>query len=137
MQDPRSKLADIGRPYFEGAERGELLLPRCNSCGRHFFYATVLCQHCRSDDWDWVPSKGDGEVYSHTAVHRPLGSSLKAPYVVVVVTLDEGVRVMSNLLDADPDTVAIGQRVKVDFARDWQGTVVPMFRLAGVSPKAG
>ncbi|HEY1688371.1 MAG TPA: Zn-ribbon domain-containing OB-fold protein [Solirubrobacteraceae bacterium] len=136
MPSPRSNLADIGRPYFEAAERGQLLLPRCNSCGRHFFYGTVLCQHCRSDDWDWVPSAGNGSIYSYTVVHRPLGSSLKAPYVVVVVTLEEGVRVMANLLDADPEAVAIDQRVQVDFAPDWQGKVVPMFRLAGGSAKA-
>jgi uncharacterized OB-fold protein len=135
MTVPRQKLADISRPYFAAAERGQLLLPRCLTCGRNFFYPTVLCQHCHSSEWEWVPSPGEGTIYSHTAVHRPLGSSLPAPYVVVVVELTEGIRMMGNLLDADPDAVEIGQAVRVDFAPSWQGQVVPMFRLA--APEAG
>jgi uncharacterized protein len=130
VQSPRTNLADISRPYFEAAERGELVLPRCNRCGRHFFYATVLCQHCHTPDWDWQPSAGRGTIYSYTAVYRPLGSWFEAPYVVVVVELDEGIRMMGNLLGADPEAVAIGQPVRVDFAGSWQGRTVPMFRLA-------
>jgi hypothetical protein len=130
VQSPRSNLADISRPYFEAAERGELVLPRCNRCGRHFFYATVLCQHCHTSDWDWQPSAGRGTIYSYTVVHRPLGSWFEAPYVVVVVELEEGIRMMGNLLGADPEAAAIGQPVRVDFAGSWQGRTVPMFRLA-------
>lgn len=136
MREPRQKLGDIARPYFDAAARGELVIPQCNSCRRHFFYATVLCQHCHSGDWEWVRSDGAGAIYSHTAVHRPLGSSLPAPYIVVVVELDEGIRMMGNLLDCADDVVKIGQRVSVDFAPSWQGDAVPMFRLAGDRPAA-
>jgi uncharacterized protein len=130
MTAPRQRLADIADPYFAAAKRHELVLPRCSSCDRHFFYPTVLCPHCHSSEWTWVPAGGDGVVYSFTVVHRPLGSSMPAPYVVAVVALPEGVRLMANLVGEGADSCEIGMPVRVDFSESWDGRTVPVFRPA-------
>jgi uncharacterized protein len=127
MTTTRRKLADIGRPLFDAAAEGRLVIPQCSSCGRHFFYPTVLCPHCHSKEWLWVESAGTGAVYSFTVVHRPLSSRLPAPYIIVIVGLDEGIRMMGNLLNCGIDDVAIGDRVRVTFAPGVDERVVPMF----------
>jgi uncharacterized protein len=126
---PRSNLAEIAVPFFEACERGELVIPRCDACGRLFFYPTVLCPRCHSDEWGWQRVSGDATIYSFTEVHRPLGSQLPAPYVVAVVTLaeDESVRMMTNILDVSPGELALGDPVKVRFGTSWDGRTVPMF----------
>jgi hypothetical protein len=127
MATTRKKLADIGAPYFEGAERGDLVIPRCSSCRRYFFYPTVLCPQCHATERTWEKVSGAGSIYSYTVVYRPLSSRLSAPYVVAVIELDEGVRMMGNVLGSDPDDIAIGDRVGVTFAEGGDGRTVPMF----------
>jgi uncharacterized OB-fold protein len=124
---PRT-LADLAAPFFDAAARAELVVPRCDNCSRYFFYATVLCQHCHSPKWSWTRSSGLGTVYARTVVHRPLQPELEAPYVVAVIELDEGVRLMTNIVEVDPHQVAIGQRVEAVFGDSWNGRAVPFFR---------
>ena len=138
MSDHRSgarNLAEFFQPFFDGCARGELLIPRCRRCSRSFFYPTVLCPHCHNLGFDWVASPGRGKVYSYTSVHRPLVASLRAqaPYIVAVVELDEGVRMMTNILRVEEADVAIGDPVEVEFGTSWDGRAVPFFRLASQS----
>jgi uncharacterized protein len=122
-------LADLAWPFFEAAARDELVIPRCDACSRYFFYATVLCQHCHSHEWTWTRSSGLGRVYASTVVHRPLQRELKAPYVVAVVELDEGVRLLTNIVAHGGAQPAIGSRVEAVFGKSWNGRTVPFFRL--------
>ena len=109
--------------YFQAAKEGVLLVGKCNDCGEFHFYPRVLCPHCNSDKTEWVPAKGTGVIYSYSTMRR--GAPL--PYTIAYVTLDEGVSMMTNIVDCDPDSLKIGDRVKVVFNNAEDGTAVPMF----------
>lgn len=115
-------------PYWAGAAEGKLLIQRCGACGRHRFYPRLLCPHCMSDATDWVEASGRGEVYSFTVVQRAAAAfKEKLPFVVVIVELEEGVRMMSELLTDDPDGVRIGQAVSVTFEKASDEITLPKF----------
>lgn len=111
------------QPYFDATARGELLLGRCDACSEPHFYPRVLCPHCFSDRVRWQAAKGSGVIYSYSTLHR----GVPEPYTIAYVTLDEGVTMMTNLVDCDPAQLAIGQRVRVVFKEAEGGVKVPMF----------
>lgn len=109
--------------YFDAAARGELLLGKCHACGEFHFYPRVLCPHCFSDRTEWIPARGTGSVYSYSTMHR----GAPEPYTIAYVTLDEGVTMMTNLVDCDPASLAIGMPVRVVFKEAEGGVMIPMF----------
>ncbi len=109
--------------YYEAARTGVLLVGKCNDCGEYHFYPRVLCPHCFSDQTEWVPAKGFGTVYTFSTLRR----GVPAPYTIAYVTLDEGVSMMTNIVDCDIDALKIGDRVRVVFKYAEDGTPVPMF----------
>jgi uncharacterized OB-fold protein len=113
------------KPFWDGAAEGRLLIKHCKGCGQSHFYPRALCPHCFSADTHWEESKGDGTIYSFSVMRR-----VPQPYAIAYVTLDDGVTVMTNILEADFDTLAIGQRVKVVFRPSTGGITVPAFVLA-------
>jgi len=108
--------------------RHQLLLPWCRSCGKCHFYPRSACPHCWSEEYDWRPAAGTGSVHSFTVVRSNPPSSFRPrlPYTIAIIDLDEGVRLMSNIL-GDPKTLAIGDRVKVEFV-ERDNDVLPLFR---------
>lgn len=120
------------RPFWEGVANHELRIQRCRSCGRHVYYPRSICPHCHAAELDWVQASGTGVLYSYTVSRRPAGPGFAAdvPYVVALVDLDEGPRMMTNLVDVPPEDVAIGQRVQVDFREMSPGLTLPVFRPA-------
>ncbi len=109
--------------WWRAAADGILLLQRCAACGAHQLYPRPFCLTCQSADVDWVRSAGRGHVYSLTTVHVPVVSWLEPPYVVALVELDEGPRLLTNLVGPP---CRIGDRVEVSGdARD--GLAVPLF----------
>ncbi len=118
----------IAQPYFDGLARGELLLPWCRSCGKPHFYPRFACPHCWSDVYDWRPASGSGVVHSFSEVRAnpPTAFAARLPFAIAIIDLDEGLRMMSNIID-DPAALAIGDRVRVEFhQRD--GVNLPLFR---------
>ena len=102
--------------FFEGAEQGRLVLPRCTACGFVIWFPREICPECGSQDVDWFEASGSGSIYSCTVTRRVPGSWGKAtPFVLAYVELDEGPRVMTNIVDCDPEQVAIGDRVEAVF----------------------
>jgi uncharacterized OB-fold protein len=118
-------------PFWAGCRRGELLLQRCTNCRRYRFYPRLLCPWCESDCSEWVPARGRGLVYAVTTVHRAPTKALakECPYTVVLVDLDEGVRMMGSIVGSPPDAVAIGAVVEVVFDPVTPEIVLPKFRL--------
>ncbi len=112
--------------YFDAAASGILLLKQCGNCGACHHYPRALCPFCMSDDVRWTPSNGTGEIYT-CSVTRAAGA---IPYCIAYVTLDEGVTMMTNIVDCDLDAVRIGQRVRVVFKKTQGGISVPMFTPA-------
>ncbi len=116
-------------PYWEGLEGGTLLLQCCDACGTVRHPPRPRCGHCASAAFSWTAATGLGTVYSFTIVRHPPNALLGAsvPYVVALIQLDEGPRLVSNVVGVDPDLVAIGQRVQVEFDRRGPGAVLPRF----------
>ena len=119
---PAPKVLPETLPYWQAADAGRLLVKRCNSCGQVHHYPRDICPFCLSADTVWQESPGTGVVYSFSTMGQG-----DAAYTMAYVTLDEGVTVMSNLVDCDPTQVRIGQKVRVVFTPTEGGHAVPMF----------
>ena len=124
MRDTTLNPGDL--PYFEAAANGQLMLKKCASCGEHHHYPRALCPFCFSDDVRWVAAKGTGTIYTYS-VSRRAGPVV---YCIAYVTLDEGVTMLTNIVDCDLDTVKIGQKVKVTFKKAEGGVSMPVFAPA-------
>ncbi len=107
--------------YWDAAREGRLLIKQCDSCGEPFHYPRALCPFCLSDS-SWIEASGEGEIYSYTIV--PLRDE---PYVVAFVALAEGPVMMTNIVTADPQSLRIGQPVRVSFAATMGEDPVPVF----------
>ena len=121
-------------PYWDGARDGKLLLQRCGECGTLRFFPRYLCTECGSDNTEWAEASGRGTVQSFTIVHRAAFPEFQArtPYVVALIDLAEGPRMMTNIVGEDALDVIIGDAVEVTFEdRGTEGAKVPQFRRAG------
>ena len=121
--------------FWDATTRGELLLPRCRSCDGFIWFPRPYCPACGSLEVAWERAAGRGTIYSFT-VNRRGQADLPAyrdagVYVLAYVELEEGPRVMTNIVDCDPDSVRIGQPVEAVFHDTGQGTALLRFRPAG------
>lgn len=117
-------------PYWNAARERRLVIRKCHSCGEVHFMPRHLCPHCWSDQLEWVEASGGGEVHSFSVIRRASDPAFadKVPYVVALIELDEGVRMMANILGEDAMSVEIGDRVHVDFEDRGDGALLPQFR---------
>ena len=122
----------LTQPYWDGCARHELLFQRCGTCGMATHTPAYMCAHCASQDLSWVHSGGLGEIYSWTTVWRPQAPTFQVPYVAIIVEMDEGWQILSNLIGCEPDAVEIGTRVEVVFREMQGGFTLPYFRPAPV-----
>jgi len=117
-------------PFWEACKAQRLLLQQCRVCGQIQFYPRSLCTACMSDHLEWRAADGTGTVYSYSTVYRALvpGFEDDVPYVVAMIELDEGVRLLSQVIYCEPEEVFIGLRVSVIFEEAREGVVLPKFR---------
>jgi uncharacterized OB-fold protein len=125
---PLPRPTSLSRPHWEGCREGILRVQRCQACRAYVFIPQPLCSACQSDALEWVESPGRGRVYSYTVVHRPPRPAFQAPYVVAIVEMDEGWHMLTNLVDCDPESVAVGMPVEVAFRRMSDEITLPFFR---------
>ncbi len=115
-----------GTQYFwQQTKAGKLTIKACHSCGKVHWYPRTLCPFCMGDT-EWKQASGKGEVYSYSVMQRGDPN----PYCIAYVTLEEGITMMTQIVDCDLDEVRIGQKVEVVF-KPTQGEdapVIPMFR---------
>jgi uncharacterized OB-fold protein len=106
----------LHEPFWSALRQHRVDLQRCDRCRRFRFIPTEACS-CGSAEYTWEPIAGTGEVYTYTVVHRAPTPAYQAdvPYVIAHVTMDEGPRMISNLVDCNPASVAIGMPVEVVF----------------------
>lgn len=118
------------QPFWDYCNAGELRVQRCTSCGTLRYPVRPLCAACASFDYEWQPLIGKGTVYSYTVTHQVLHPALegKTPHLALLVQLDEGIVMTSNLIDATDITVEIGQPVEVVFERVSDEFTLPKFR---------
>lgn len=99
------------KPFWDAAAEGRFLIKRCTACSKPHWYPRTICPFCANDETLWEESPGEGEVYTFSIMRR----SPTGPYALGYVTLDEGVRVLTNFVDVTPEELKIGMRVKVRF----------------------
>jgi uncharacterized OB-fold protein len=116
-------------PFWAGAADGELRAPVCSACARVVLRPRAICPHCHAADLSWRTLSGRGVVYAFGVEQRDVAPDrgLVAPYVVALVDLEEGGRLVTNIVD-DPDDVRIGMAVEVVFVELPDGSTVPRFR---------
>lgn len=112
-------------PFYEGTAGGKYLVKHCTECNQYHFYPRAICPHCFSSNTQWKESTGTGEIYSFSVMRR-----VPQPYAIAYVKLDEGITVMTNIVDADPDLLKIGQKVHVVFRESDGDVTIPAFVLS-------
>ncbi len=121
-------------PYWEGLREGKLMLPKCDDCAKTFFFPRISCPHCHSRNVGWMQASGKGTLYSFQIAHRALNPNFKIPppYILAMVELEEGPRLMSNLIniEADPAIVKIGMAVEVVYEKQNDEVTIPLFQPA-------
>lgn len=120
--DPLAASHPHGRPFWEAASQGVLLLPRCRACGRAHWYPRPFCPFCHADGIAWEQASGQGTVLAFTAVLRA-----KPLTIVAYVALDEGPVLLTNLVGCTLDELRIDARVAVAFQSTPEGRAVPVF----------
>ena len=127
MTQPRSIPAPLvnaeNKPYFDAAAQGRLMVKRCTACAEFHFYPRTLCPFCFGAT-EWHEAAGTGTIYSFTVMRA--GGTFAAAYV----TLQEGVTLLSNIVDCDLAALRIGQEVRVVFRPTEDDVMVPMFTPA-------
>lgn len=120
------------RPYWDAAREHRLVLQCCEDCDRIIHYPRIACPHCGSARLGWREASGRGTVYSYTVVESNAPSAFLAdmPYVVAVVELAEGVRMLTNLVDCDQHALRCDMQVEVVFEKLSEEFVLPKFRPA-------
>jgi uncharacterized OB-fold protein len=104
------------KPFWDGAKAGRLMLPRCPRCSFVIWYPRQFCPECGHTCVDWFEASGSGSIYSYTIVRRGEGAYRETPfYVLALVDLREGPRVLTNIIDCDPAQLHVGQSVSAVF----------------------
>ena len=123
-------------PFWQGCQDHKLLLQYCTVCGTHQFYPRVICANCMSEQLEWREASGRGTVETYTVVTRAVSEAYAAdvPYVIALITLEEGPRMMSNVISCDVKSVKCGVAVEVVFER-WSAEItMPKFRPVAGQP---
>lgn len=122
------------RPFWDACNDGRLTFQKCRSCGHAQFYPRSACTACESADLEWRDAAPHGTIHSFTVVHRAPSPAFRAdvPYVLALVDLADGFRMMMNVVGCDPATVAIGQPVRIVF-EDRAGQKLPQATPQGRS----
>jgi hypothetical protein len=119
--------------FWEAAARGELVFQRCSECRAWRHYPQPMCPSCHSMRWSWERSSGRGRIHSFAISHRAFHPfwAERVPYVIATIELDEGVRMVDDMLELAPEDARIDLPVEVWFHDTGEGIVLPKFRQAG------
>jgi uncharacterized protein len=135
---PPPDRSDVLRPvisldtefFWAGTASGELRIQHCPSCGRLRHPPGPMCPSCGADQQDWVAASGRGTVFSYVVHHHPKVPGKQLPFVVALVELEEGVRMLGELVDVDPATVSIGLPVELALTKIDDELTLPFWRPA-------
>ena len=107
------EITELNAPFWNGLTQGEVRLQKCGACGAHQYPPESFCYACGAQNLAWVAVAGEGTVYSYTVVHQLYHKAFKPflPYVVAIVQMDEGPRMLSAMLELER-APRVGERVK-------------------------
>lgn len=124
-----SAIDEESKPYWDGLKKKKLFIQYCAACHQYIFYPRTICPVCFSEEISWVESSGIGKIYSYTVVHQAFGPfKAETPFVVGIVELDEGVRMMTRII-GEMERIAIDKPVSVVFTEVECDLVLPYFQL--------
>jgi uncharacterized OB-fold protein len=114
---PLPHIDEENRPWWESAQRHELYIQKCRDCGDLRFHPRALCTSCMSSRTEWVRCKGTGKIYTFTVTNQNQASGFRdsLPYVMAWVEVDEGLKMLTNIVDCPPEQVKIGMPVEAVF----------------------
>lgn len=129
---PVPEVQTHSKPYWDAAQRGELMFQRCRGTGKPFLYPRAWSPFDFSPDPAWEKASGRGTVFSYTVVYQPPYAAFKAdcPFVMAIIQLEEGPQLMTNILNCDSESVRIGMPVKLCFETRAGGFRIPQFEPA-------
>jgi uncharacterized OB-fold protein len=118
------------KPFWEACREKRLMIQKCKECGKQVFYPRIACPHCFSDNLDWVEASGKGTVYTYSVVmsNAPSAFIKDMPYVIAVIRLEEGVQMLSNVVECKPDDVRCDMPVEVIFEKLDEQFTLPKFK---------
>ncbi len=130
MTKPVPQLNADNRPFWEGCREHRLKIPKCSSCGYLRWPPAFLCPKCLSAENEWINACGTGRVYTYAVYHIAPYPAFKEslPYVVAMVTLEEGPRMMTNIIDCDPAGIYCEMPVEVSWDDITEEISIPRFR---------
>lgn len=134
MSDLRELLPvpdEASRPFFDAALKGRLMIQRCAQCAQAWFPLRARCALCHHENLEWEAASGKGRIYMHGRMRQVFHPELAdaVPYRLAIVELEEGVRVLTQLVDAEPEQVRAGAAVEVTFEQISDEVAIPKFRL--------
>jgi uncharacterized OB-fold protein len=135
---PATDRSDVLRPvvssdtafFWEGTAAGELRIQHCPTCGRLRHPPGPMCPSCGADKQDWIVASGRGTVFSYVVHHHPNVPGKTLPFVVALVELEEGVRMLGELVDVDPASVSVGRPVELALTRIDDELTLPFWKPA-------
>jgi len=130
---PLPQVTPLTQTFWEETARRRLVIQRCQACGSFVWCPRPHCGECGDERLEWTPVSGRGSVYSFTVIREAAGRGTKGfdkdiPYVVAWIDLDEGPRLVSNVVQCPVEKVAIGMAVEVVFEEAGPGIFLPKFR---------
>jgi uncharacterized protein len=129
-QKPIPVMQPWTKAFWEATKKHKLLIQFCNDCQSKIFYPRKFCPECWSGNLDWIEAKGKGKVYSFTITRDMVEPKFMPdlPYVLAMVNLEEGIRMMTRIVECDPEKVEMGMDVEVVFEDISEECSLPMFR---------
>jgi uncharacterized OB-fold protein len=131
---PAPVRTDDNAAFWQAAAEHRLVAQRCTDCGRFRHPPRPMCPACHSLSFAWVDLGGGGVVYSYAVLHYPQHPAFTYPLVAALVDLDEGVRLVTNLVHVSPEDVRIGLEVQVTFEPTTNDMAVPVFEPRTPTP---
>lgn len=123
-------IEDESRAFWDGLKRGVLSIGHCKACDRHHYYPRPFCPHCWSEDVELVQASGKGKLYTWSVIYMndlpPFKDTL--PYVAAIVDLEEGVRVSTNIVGCDPQSLSVAMDVVAEFVEMTPDITKAVFR---------
>jgi uncharacterized OB-fold protein len=136
VRKPLPAVTPEAKPFWDAAAQQKLVMQRCHECNAWVWTPRPSCNECGSDKVEWTPMSGRGEVYSFTVIRQIAGRAASQafqsdiPYVVAWVDLDEGPRMITNIIGCPVEDVAIGMKVAVVFEQASNDVWLPKFKPA-------
>ena len=132
---PSPVVTSVERPFWDAANKGQLVLQKCVDCNKIIFYPRLFCPHCHSAALTWKKASGKGTVYTYTVVCSNSHSAFldDIPFVIAIVKLEEGVQMLSNIVGCRPEEVTCDMPVEVVFERLNEEFILPQVQTCLIS----